>query len=193
MYRCHHRSRRTHDSGSFAESGTFALGCPRTCFRRFLFISVVGLGYPPLLASPRICLVGCARSHFIVLHRGCHSLTEPGNRAGRGIRRYRHRGVSVLARQVPKFPRPTCARALLVGSQDEIWAGRHELRLQLRHQWFSPRLRAFPHPLPQLRFSEPRMDHTRLKRPNHALQRTRPSRRGCNRAPSWAGSLSLGR
>src|SRR5256885_9520502 len=30
-------------------------------------------------------------------------------------------------------------------------------------------------------------------RPNHALQRTRPSRPGCNRAPSWAGSLSLGR
>ena len=29
--------------------------------------------------------------------------------------------------------------------------------------------------------------------PNHALQRTRPSRRGCNRTPSWAGSLSLGR
>src|SRR2546426_6841192 len=28
---------------------------------------------------------------------------------------------------------------------------------------------------------------------NHALQRTRPSRPGCNRAPSWAGSLSLGR
>jgi SAM-dependent methyltransferase len=31
------------------------------------------------------------------------------------------------------------------------------------------------------------------KRPNHALQRTRPSRSGCNRTPSWAGSLSLGR
>jgi len=29
--------------------------------------------------------------------------------------------------------------------------------------------------------------------PNHALQRTRPSRSGCNRTPSWAGSLSLGR
>ena len=29
--------------------------------------------------------------------------------------------------------------------------------------------------------------------PNHALQRTRPSRRGCNPTPSWAGSLSLGR
>src|SRR2546422_11183654 len=28
---------------------------------------------------------------------------------------------------------------------------------------------------------------------NHALQRIRPSRRGCNRTPSWAGSLSLGR
>ncbi len=26
---------------------------------------------------------------------------------------------------------------------------------------------------------------------NHALQRTRPSRPGCNRTPSWAGSLSL--
>ena len=33
----------------------------------------------------------------------------------------------------------------------------------------------------------------RDRRPNHALQRTRPSRRGCNRTPSWAGSLSLGR
>ena len=32
-----------------------------------------------------------------------------------------------------------------------------------------------------------------MKRPNHALQRTRPSRRGCKRTPSWAGSLSLGR
>src|SRR5258706_8730396 len=32
------------------------------------------------------------------------------------------------------------------------------------------------------------------QRPNHPLQRlTRPSRRGCNRTPSWAGSLSLGR
>ena len=31
------------------------------------------------------------------------------------------------------------------------------------------------------------------RRPNHALQRTRPSRRGCNPTPSWAGSLSLGR
>jgi len=31
------------------------------------------------------------------------------------------------------------------------------------------------------------------QRPNHALQRTRPSRPGCNRTPSWAGSLSLGR
>jgi hypothetical protein len=30
-------------------------------------------------------------------------------------------------------------------------------------------------------------------RPNHALQRTRLSRPGCNRTPSWAGSLSLGR
>src|SRR6058998_942961 len=31
------------------------------------------------------------------------------------------------------------------------------------------------------------------KRPNHALQRTRPSRSSCNRGPSWAGSLSVGR
>ncbi len=30
-------------------------------------------------------------------------------------------------------------------------------------------------------------------RPNHALQRTRPSRHCCKRASSWAGSLSLGR
>ena len=29
--------------------------------------------------------------------------------------------------------------------------------------------------------------------PNHALQRTRPSRSGCNRRVPWAGSLSLGR
>ena len=29
--------------------------------------------------------------------------------------------------------------------------------------------------------------------PNHALQRTRPSRHCCNRRVSWAGSLSLGR
>ena len=29
--------------------------------------------------------------------------------------------------------------------------------------------------------------------PNHALQRTRPSRSGCNRSVRWAGSLSLGR
>ena len=29
--------------------------------------------------------------------------------------------------------------------------------------------------------------------PNHPLQRTRPSRRGCNATLSWAGSLSLGR
>ena len=30
-------------------------------------------------------------------------------------------------------------------------------------------------------------------RPNQTLQRTAAGRRGCNRAPSWAGSLSLGR
>ena len=28
---------------------------------------------------------------------------------------------------------------------------------------------------------------------NHALQRTRLERRGCNRSVPWAGSLSLGR
>jgi hypothetical protein len=28
------------------------------------------------------------------------------------------------------------------------------------------------------------------QRPNRALQRTRPSRYGCNRTPSWAGSLT---
>jgi len=28
---------------------------------------------------------------------------------------------------------------------------------------------------------------------NQSLQRTRPSRHCCNRTPSWAGSLSLGR
>ena len=33
----------------------------------------------------------------------------------------------------------------------------------------------------------------RHTRPNHALQRTRPSARGCNQTPLWAGSLSLGR
>jgi hypothetical protein len=31
------------------------------------------------------------------------------------------------------------------------------------------------------------------QRPNHALQRTRPSRPGCNPGVAWAGSLSLGR
>ena len=31
------------------------------------------------------------------------------------------------------------------------------------------------------------------QRPNHALQRTRPSRHCCNRGFPWAGSLSLGR
>jgi hypothetical protein len=31
------------------------------------------------------------------------------------------------------------------------------------------------------------------RRPNHALQRTRPSHHCCNRTPSCAGSLSLGR
>jgi hypothetical protein len=31
------------------------------------------------------------------------------------------------------------------------------------------------------------------RRPNHALQRTRLSRSGCNRGVSQAGSLSLGR
>ena len=33
----------------------------------------------------------------------------------------------------------------------------------------------------------------RHQRPNHALQRTRPSRPGCNRGVPRAGSLSLGR
>jgi len=32
-----------------------------------------------------------------------------------------------------------------------------------------------------------------MSEPNQALQRTRPSRPGCKRTPSWAGSLSLGR
>ena len=34
---------------------------------------------------------------------------------------------------------------------------------------------------------------TPRKWPNHALQRTRPSRSGCNHSVPWAGSLSLGR
>jgi hypothetical protein len=33
----------------------------------------------------------------------------------------------------------------------------------------------------------------RTTRPNHALQRTRPSHHCCNRGIPWAGSLSLGR
>jgi hypothetical protein len=33
----------------------------------------------------------------------------------------------------------------------------------------------------------------RSQPPNHALQRTRPSCRGCHRGVPWAGSLSLGR
>lgn len=33
----------------------------------------------------------------------------------------------------------------------------------------------------------------RPRTPNHALQRTRPERRGCNPGIPWAGSLSLGR
>jgi hypothetical protein len=37
------------------------------------------------------------------------------------------------------------------------------------------------------------MIYTRPQTPNHALQRTRPSRRGCNRGVPRAGSLSLGR
>ena len=37
---------------------------------------------------------------------------------------------------------------------------------------------------------EVQMSHTTS--PNHLLQRTRPSRRGCNRGVPWAGSLSLG-
>ena len=32
-----------------------------------------------------------------------------------------------------------------------------------------------------------------MLRSNHALQRTRRGRRGCNRGVPWAGSLSLGR
>jgi len=35
------------------------------------------------------------------------------------------------------------------------------------------------------------MTSTRFKSPNHPLQRGRPSRRGCNPTPSWAGSLIL--
>jgi hypothetical protein len=38
------------------------------------------------------------------------------------------------------------------------------------------------------------VDALRQRRtPNHALQRTRPSRYCCNRRVPWAGSLSLGR
>jgi hypothetical protein len=32
-----------------------------------------------------------------------------------------------------------------------------------------------------------------MQMPNHALQRTRLERRGCNPSVPWAGSLSLGR
>ena len=39
--------------------------------------------------------------------------------------------------------------------------------------------------------SQPQTESTATA--NHALQRTRPSRPGCNPTPSWAGSLSLGR
>jgi hypothetical protein len=37
------------------------------------------------------------------------------------------------------------------------------------------------------------MSTVTLMRPNHALQRTRRERRGCNRCVPCAGSLSLGR
>ena len=37
------------------------------------------------------------------------------------------------------------------------------------------------------------MSELRATRPNHALQRTRPSRSGCHRGVPRAGSLSLGR
>ena len=37
------------------------------------------------------------------------------------------------------------------------------------------------------------LSESAARRPNHALQRTRPSRRGFIRTSSWAGSLSLGR
>ena len=37
------------------------------------------------------------------------------------------------------------------------------------------------------------MSYTSTTPNDHALQRARPSCPGCNRAPSWAGSLSLGR
>ena len=37
------------------------------------------------------------------------------------------------------------------------------------------------------------LEHMRDHWPNHALQRTRPSRSGCNSRVLWAGSLSLGR
>lgn len=40
--------------------------------------------------------------------------------------------------------------------------------------------------------AEPSMSISR-ERPNHALQRTRLERRGCNHGVAWAGSLSLGR
>ena len=50
-------------------------------------------------------------------------------------------------------------------------------------------------PLPQRsREASAQMEsHMSPTPPNHALQRTRPSRRGCKRTPSRAGSLSLGR
>ncbi len=49
----------------------------------------------------------------------------------------------------------------------------------------------------QQKFNDRREKRQMMERrdltPNHALQRTRPSHRGCNPTPSWAGSLSLGR
>lgn len=45
----------------------------------------------------------------------------------------------------------------------------------------------------QCRFSQMQLRESTTVWPNHALQRVQPSRRGCNRASSWAGSLGLGR
>ena len=46
---------------------------------------------------------------------------------------------------------------------------------------------------PMIYFRQLRFGQMRYQSPNHALQRTRPSRHGCNPRVSWAGSLSLGR
>jgi hypothetical protein len=89
-------------------------------------------------------------------------------------------GYNILARQLaPNLILKPGQNSLVAGVELSFDGG-----LQGQQADFRPLLPLVFRWLPDMNLKMP---------PNHALQRTRPSRSGCNLGRSWAGSLSLGR